>query len=168
MDAGSPAEPGASIVPGAASVLPGAAILGLEADDAPAALRALSARLREIGAVTDGFEPAVLRREQEHPTGLPTFVPAAIPHTDPEHVITPGFAVAVPRDPVAFGEIGSSGERTIWAELVIMLVLDDARSQQTALQTLVARLQEPESVRGMLEAADEDELERRAREWLTG
>ncbi|ATG50213.1 PTS fructose transporter subunit IIA [Brachybacterium vulturis] len=151
-----------------ASILPGAALLGLEADDAPAALRALSARLREIGAVTDSFEAAVLLREEKHPTGLPTLVPAAIPHTDPEHVITPGFAVAVPEEPVAFGEIGSSGERTIWAELIIMLVLADATSQLSALQNLVARLQEPDAVRAMLAASDDADLERRARDWLAG
>lgn len=149
-----------------ASILPGAAIVGLEADDAPAALKALSARLRELGAVTDSFEAAVLLREERQPTGLPTFVPAAIPHTDPEHVLTPGLAIAIPRDPVAFGEIGSSGERTIWAELIVMLVLSDAHSQLTALQDLVARLQEPDGVRELLAATDDADLERRAREWL--
>jgi len=151
-----------------ATVLPGAAIAGLEADDAPAALRALSARLREIGAVTDSFEAAVLLREEKHPTGLPTLVPAAIPHTDPEHVITPGFAVAVPKEPVVYGEIGSSGERTVWAELIIMLVLADAHSQLAALQNLVARLQEPEAVREILAATDDADLEWRARGWLAG
>ncbi|MGO1225240.1 PTS sugar transporter subunit IIA [Brachybacterium sp. AOP42-C2-15] len=153
---------------GGATVLPGAAIVGLEADDAPVALRALSARLREIGAVTDSFEAAVLLREAKQPTGLPTLVPAAIPHTDPEHVLTPGLAIAIPRDPVAFGEIGSSGERTIWAELIVMLVLSDSHSQLTALQDLVARLQEPEGVRELLAATDDADLERRAREWLAG
>jgi galactitol PTS system EIIA component len=153
---------------GGATLLPGASIVGLEADDAPAALRALSGRLREIGAVTDSFEAAVLLREEKHPTGLPTIVPAAIPHTDPEHVLTPGFAVAIPKHPVAFGEIGSSGERTIWAELIVMLVLADAHSQLTALQTLVARLQEPDGVREVLAASDDADLERRAREWLAG
>lgn len=151
-----------------ASILPGAAIVGLEADDAPAALRALSARLREIGAVTDSFEAAVLRREERQPTGLPTLVPAAIPHTDPQHVLTPGLAIAIPRDPVAFGEIGSSGERTIWAELIVMLVLSDAHSQLIALQDLVARLQEPDGMRELLAATDDADLERRAREWLAG
>lgn len=147
-------------------LLPGAAIMGLEATDSTGVLCALSARLRELGAVTDSFEEAVLARERKHPTGLPTLVAAAIPHTDPEHVLTPGFAVAVPKHPVAFGEIGSGGERLVWAELVIMLVLDDADSQLAALQTLVARLQEPKAVRSVLEASDDADLERRAREWL--
>lgn len=151
-----------------ATVLPGAAIAGLEVEDAPAVLRALSSRLRGIGAVTDSFEAAVLLREEKYPTGLPTLVAAAIPHTDPEHVITPGFAIAVPKHPVAFGEIGSSGERTIWAELVIMLVLADAHSQLAALQNLVARLQEPDAVRTVLAATDDADLEHRARDWLAG
>lgn len=161
-------DAGAAAPEGGASVLPGAAILGLEADDAAGALRALSTRLREIGAVTDSFEAAVLLREEKHPTGLPTIVPAAIPHTDPEHVITPGFAIAVPRHPVAFGEIGSSGQRIIWAELIVMLVLADATSQLSALQNLVARLQEREAVQEVLDARDDADLERRARAWLEG
>lgn len=161
-------SPEGAAVPRDATILPGAAIVGLEAEDAPAALRGLSVRLREIGAVTDSFEAAVLLREEKHPTGLPTIVPAAIPHTDPEHVITPGFAVAVPKHPVAFGEIGSSGDRTIWAELIIMLVLADATSQLAALQNLVARLQEPDAVRHLLAASDDSDLERRAAEWLAG
>lgn len=149
-----------------AGMLPGAAILGLQATDDAEVLRALSARLRELGAVTDSFEEAVLARERRQPTGLPTLMAAAIPHTDPEHVLTPGFAVAVPEHPVAFGEIGSGGERLVWSEIVIMLVLDDPDSQLAALQTLVARLQEPEAVRSVLEASDDADLERRAREWL--
>lgn len=147
-------------------LLPGASIMGLQATDSTEVLRALSARLRELGAVTDGFEEAVLVRERKHPTGLPTLVAAAIPHTDPEYVLTPGFAVAVPEHPVAFGEIGSGGERLVWAEIVIMLVLNDPASQLAALQTLVARLQEPEAVRSVLEASDDADLERRAGEWL--
>lgn len=150
------------------TILPGAAIAGLEAEDAPAVLRALSSRLRELGAVSASFQEAVLSREAKHPTGLPTLVPAAIPHTDPEHVLTPGFAVAVPTRPVTFGEIGSSGERTVAAELVIMLVLADPRSQLTALQTLMARLQDADAVRRLLAAGDDAELELLAREWLAG
>ena len=80
-----PSPEGAAVPPRDATILPGAAIVGLEAEDAPAALRGLSARLREIGAVTDSFEAAVLLREEKHPTGLPTIVPAAIPHTDRHH-----------------------------------------------------------------------------------
>lgn len=148
-------------------ILPGAALMGLHATDRTEVLRALCTRLEEIGAVTDSFEAAVLDREEKHPTGLPTAVAAAIPHTDPEHVLIPGFAVAVPEQPVEFGEIGSGGERTVAAEIVVMLVLADAGDQLTALQTLVARLQDPAAVRTVLESADDGDLERRAREWLS-
>ena len=63
---------------------------------------------------------------------------------------------------------GSSGRRTIWAELIVMLVLADATSQLAALQNLVARLQEPEAVRRVLAASDDADLERRAADWLAG
>lgn len=150
------------------TVLPGASICGLVATDATSVLTALSTRLRDLGAVTGSFEQAVLLREQKHPTGLPTIVPAAIPHTDPEHVIIPGLAVSTLRDNVTFGEIGSSGDRTVEAALVVMLVLADAHSQLAALQNLVSRLQDPEAVRTVLAAEDDADLERRAREWLAG
>lgn len=148
-------------------ILPGAALMGLPVTDRAGVLHALSVRLREIGAVTDTFEAAVLAREEKHPTGLPTAVAAAIPHTDPEHVLVPGFAVAVPAQPVDFGEIGSGGDRTVAAEIVVMLVLADAGDQLTALQTLVARLQDAAAVRTVLESTDDADLERRAREWLS-
>lgn len=149
-----------------ATVLPGAALAHLDVDDAEAVLRALSARLLELGAVTDSFEQAVLERERRQPTGLPTLVPAAIPHTDPEHVLTAGFAVATLEHSVPFAEIGSNGSREVEAELVVMLVLKDPAAQLEALQNLVAKLQDRSGVRDVLTAADDAELERAAREWL--
>lgn len=147
------------------AVLPGAVIARLEAEDDAAVLRALSARLRAQGHVTDSFEAAVLAREEAYPTGLPTTIPSAIPHTDPEHVLTPGLAVATLAAPVAFREMGSV-DRRVDAEVVVMLVLRDAHSQLAALQLLMARLQDEGAVREVLVAADDAELDRRARAWL--
>ncbi|MBM7502343.1 PTS system galactitol-specific IIA component [Brachybacterium muris] len=131
-----------------------------------AVLRALAARLHASGAVTDGFEAAVLERERTYPTGLPTVIPAAIPHTDPEHVIEPGIAVATLREPVAFGEMGGSGEATVPVRLVVMLVLREAQAQLEALQRLIQALQDEAAVRTVLDATDDADLERRVRQWL--
>lgn len=147
------------------AVLPGAVIAHLEAEDDTAVLRALAARLRAHGHVADSFETAVLAREKAYPTGLPTVVPSAIPHTDPEHVHVAGLAVATLAAPVAFREMGSS-DRQVRAEVVVMLVLRDAHSQLAALQMLMARLQDEAAVRTVLAAPDDEELDRRARAWL--
>lgn len=147
------------------TVLPGAVIARLEAADDETVLRALAARLRERGQVTDSFEAAVLAREAAHPTGLPTTIPSAIPHTDPEHVRVPGLAVATLAAPVPFREMGAA-DRRVAAELVVMLVLGDAHGQLAALQLLMARLQDEAAVREVLAAPDDAELDRRARAWL--
>ncbi|EWS80399.1 PTS sugar transporter subunit IIA [Brachybacterium phenoliresistens] len=154
-------------VPSPLALLPGAAIAGCAAADAEGVLRALAARLLASGAVTGSFEEAVLAREAAYPTGLPTIVPAAIPHTDPEHVLRPGLAVATLQAPVAFGEMGSSGAE-VQVQLVVMLVLADAHSQLAALQSLIARLQDEAAVREVLAARDDADLEARARAWLAG
>lgn len=131
-----------------------------------AVLRALAARLLASGAVTDGFETAVLERERKYPTGLPTVIPAAIPHTDPEHVIEPGIAVATLREPVDFGEMGGSGDATVPVRLVVMLVLREAHAQLDALQHLIQALQDEAAVGTVLEATDDADLEQRVRQWL--
>ena len=47
-----------------------------------------------------------------------------------------------------------------------MLVLKDAHSQIAALQHLVARLQDPDAVRDLLAADDDQDLRRRTEHWL--
>lgn len=131
-----------------------------------AVLRALAARLHASGAVTDDFEAAVLERERQYPTGLPTVIPAAIPHTDPQHVIEPGIAVATLCEPVDFGEMGGSGDATVPVRLVVMLVLREAHAQLEALQRLIQALQDEAAVRTVLTATDDADLERRVRQWL--
>lgn len=146
-------------------LIPGATIARTGADTAEDVLRVLSRRLRDLGAVTADFERAVLAREAAYPTGLPTVVPVAIPHTDPEHVLSAGFAVATTEVPVAFGEMGTPG-RTVEARLVVMLVIADAHLQVAALQHLVARLGDEPAVLDVIGAADDEDLARRVSAWL--
>lgn len=126
----------------------------------------MAARLVEAGHVGPGFTEAVLARERTYPTGLPTAIGTAIPHTDPEHVIHPGLAVVTLKWPVPFGEMGGSGQRTVNVSLVVMLVLKGAHSQVLALQQLMACLQDVEGVQGLLDASDDAELRERAEVWL--
>lgn len=147
-------------------LLDGAVVAGLEASTDQEVLGALADRLLDAGHVFDTFKAAVQARERRYPTGLPTVVPAAIPHTDADHVLHAGLAVATLARPVAFGEMGGSAEARVETRLVIMLVLKDAHSQIAALQHLVARLQDPDAVRDLLAADDDQDLRRRTEHWL--
>ena len=153
--------------PGAA-LLEGAVIAHLDASDDQAVLAALADSLTVAGRVTATFADAVRDRERRFPTGLPTAVPCAIPHTDADHVLRPGLALATLAHPVSFGLMGGTGAERLDVELVVMLVLDDAHAQVGALQHLIARLQDVDAVRSLLSATDEDALRAAAQAWLRG
>lgn len=148
-------------------LLPGAAVARLDAVDPEQVIRELAGRLLSGGHVTAAFADAAVQRERTHPTGLPTVIPTAIPHTDPEHVITPGLAVATLVGTVEFGEMGSGGA-VVPVRFVVMLALKEANAQLAALQQLVARLQDQDGVRTVLEAADDGDLVRRVEAWISG
>lgn len=147
-------------------LLPGAAIAQLDTGDAPGVIRALGERLLRSGCVAPTFVDAAITRELRYPTGLPTAVPTAIPHTDPEHVLTPGIAVATLASPVPFGEMGSAAGTTVDVRLVVMLALQDASTQLTALQNLMRLLQDVDGVQQLLAADDDVELTRQVEDWL--
>ena len=150
------------------AVLEGGVIAGLAAHTSEEVLSALADRLEAAGHVAPSFREAVLAREAKYPTGLPTRVPAAIPHTDPEHVLHPGLAIATLTDPVAFGEMGAPDGTTVSVQLVVMLVLKEAKSQIDALQHLVGRLQDAEAVENLLAVQGDEALRVAATTWLSG
>lgn len=158
--------PGSTVSGAALTLLDGAVLAHLEATTDEEVLSALAERLHAAGHVADTFRDAVLKRERRFPTGLPTAIPTAIPHTDPEHVTHPGLALATLAHPVAFGEMGGSGQSRVEVALVVMLVLQDAHSQIAALQHLIARLQDADAVRALLASADDADLRHRAEQWL--
>ncbi len=82
--------------------------LEMEAADAKVAISELADSLLESGKVHRSFAEAVLEREAQFPTGLPTPGAAiAIPHTDAEHCVEPAVAVGILKEPVEFAEMGS-------------------------------------------------------------
>lgn len=153
-------------------VLTGAVVAGLDvgtvAGGEPAAERVLAAvtdRLEHHGYVNDTFRQALLAREREHPTGLPTAVPCALPHTDAEHVRVAGLAVATLARPVAFGQMGAPGT-SVAARWVVVLCVTDAAAQVEALQHLVLRMRDTESVEHLLSIDDDATLADAVTAWL--
>lgn len=117
-------------------------------------LDALSDRLLAQGMVRDSFPEAVKVREREFPTGLPTAeVGVAIPHTDPEHVLHAGAALATLARPVRFKLMGNPDEE-VEVELVIMLAVRSAKDQIGILQRLVDAFQVPGLLRRLKEERD--------------
>lgn len=128
-------------------------------------LRLLGHRATAAGYAADTFTAAVLAREAAYPTGLPLSTPAAIPHTDPQHVLRPALAVALLDPPVTFGEMGSAN-RTVECSLAVMLLVGSADEQVEVLGRVIAGLQRPDWPERLGEVGDAHELARRFAELL--
>lgn len=116
-------------------------LVDLDVDTAEEAIRALSTLLEQAGIVRSTFAESVISREKSYPTGLPTTVPVAIPHTDPDQCLRTGIAVGLLRKPVVFGAMGSQGQ--IQARIVFLLAITKPHSQVAWLGRLVQFFQEP-------------------------
>ncbi len=117
-------------------------IVQLSATSAEAVIRALAARLREHGHVHPSFEAAAVAREKRSPTGLP-FEPRAValPHAEPEHVITPAVAIATLATPVRFREMGSPATQ-LEVSLVVMPAFSAKEQAGAGLTQIIELLQD--------------------------
>lgn len=87
------------------------------------------------------------------PTGLPLDgeFNAALPHVDLEYVRKPAMALATLQQPVIFHHMVMP-EEEVPVQLVLMLALDQPKSQIEALQEIAELFQKPEVVSGLMSA----------------
>lgn len=140
-------------------LVPEAVVFGLEAETAEEVIRRLGSRLQEVGYVHSSFVDGVLQREQTHPTGLPLggAYNAAIPHTDPHHVIKSGVALATLARPVIFQNM-IAPEEAVPVQLVFMLALDNPKAQIEMLEMVAQVLQDTSLVNQLVQAQSLDQL----------
>jgi galactitol PTS system EIIA component len=130
-----------------------AIVLQLEAASSEQVIRVLGDKLRQLNLVKEGFVEATLRREADMPTGLPLGgdINAAIPHVDIEYVNSSALALATLASPVVFQNMVEPDE-DVPVRLVIMLALDQPKSQIEMLQQVSAVLQQPDLVLRLMAA----------------
>jgi PTS system galactitol-specific IIA component len=138
---------------------PQAVCLRVKAPNADAVIGVLADRLAAIGVVAQTWKAAAIAREAAMPTGLPLAddFAVAVPHTDPEHVLRAGLAVATLETPVAFRSMDDP-DATVPARVVFAIALRDKHAQIDMLQTIAGLLQSPEQLRRMASAKDSDEF----------
>ena len=133
--------------------------LHAEAGSSEEVIRLLAGKLQKLGYVRPSFADAVLAREASMPTGLPMGRDSnvAVPHTDPEHVLKPGIALATLARPVAFANMEDSDE-AVPVGLVFMLALNDKDRQIDMLQQIMQAIQDGPFSERLLAADTPDEL----------
>jgi galactitol PTS system EIIA component len=133
-------------------------LLDVEADTKEAVLETVAKNLVDKGLVKESFVPAILKRESEFATGLPTAgVSVAIPHTDVEHVNQKTISVAVLKKPVDFVIMGDDSETTP-VQIIFMLAMDEAHSQLTLLQKLMQVFQDETTLTTLANATDQTSI----------
>jgi PTS system galactitol-specific IIA component len=99
-------------------------------------IKLLSEKFIQKGYVTDKFTEAVLDRERKFPTGLPTVVPIALPHTDAIYCKKSAIAVGILKTPISFKEMGNP-DKSLLVKIVFLLALPNPDLQTKWLQRLV-------------------------------
>lgn len=134
-------------------------VLGLRAATAAEAIRTLSERLLQSDYVIEGFAEAVISRERTFPTGLPTPIPVALPHTDAQYCRRPAIAVGLLADSVPFGVMGTP-EQVIPVQVVFLLAVTDPKQQVRWLKQLVEFFQQPQHIRQIQTAVSPTDVAR--------
>lgn len=130
----------------------------LEWVDRESLLRHIAERIVALGYAKPSYVDAVVARENEYPTGLPTNgAGVAIPHCDTSHVIRPALAVAILSKPVPFGLMGGQGE-TVPVDIVIMLALNDPSTQIDVLRQVSMMVQDGELLKRLKVASTHEEV----------
>jgi len=111
--------------------------LGMTETSKEEAIRALAAGLYANDYVREGYVENVIKREEIYPTGLPTSIPVALCHTEAQYVKQSAMAVGTLATPVAFLEMGTP-ERTVDAEIIFLLALNDPKQQVPWLKKMAA------------------------------
>lgn len=115
----------------------------------------VAAQLGSLGIVRESFLPAVLQRENNFPTGLPTQPYAlAIPHVDICHVKRNALAFVPLAAPVEFGLMGGAEGETVAAEALLVILMADAQKQTDMLCSLSALFQSPKALSSLKTADD--------------
>lgn len=69
----------------------------------------VSDKLEKLGFVHDSFSQALIKREDEFPTGVITqYLPIALPHANPENVKKPFIAVVQTKDNIHVQQMGTN------------------------------------------------------------
>lgn len=109
--------------------------------------------------VLEGFSNALVVREEEYPTGLPTSPAVAIPHTDGTFVLKDSIVFIKNDREITFHEMGGDDDDIIETEIVIMLVIKSGERHLKTLQKIIEVIQEGRFQKELLATSESIEME---------
>ena len=131
-------------------------LTGVQAEDAESVIRLLCDKAMDNGCIEPVFVQAILEREKEYPTGLPTMVPLAIPHIH-DGCLRSFFSMAVLDEPVSFRCMGDPDE-VIETRLVFLFGITDPSYQTAVLRKFSTIFQSEEELHQMMETKEAEKV----------
>jgi PTS system galactitol-specific IIA component len=131
--------------------------LDLVAGSAQEALEQISNHALAQDLVHASWREALIRREAEFATGLPTAIPVAIPHTASAHVRADGFGFFRLVNPVQFLEMGTADSQ-LDVLMIFPLLITNPENQIDLLQAVIAMIQDIGKLESLLTARTEAEV----------
>lgn len=138
--------------------LSGFCATSLDVNSAADALEKIATSGYKLNLLEQTWFAAAADREKEFPTGLPTPIPVAIPHTDSMHVKASGIGFFRLTRPVTFGEMGST-DSTVEVSIIIPLLITDPKEQVDLLMKVVTAVQDLDFMTRLTEIEDPAEIE---------
>lgn len=133
-------------------------VFDAEAQDKEWILKELANKMFENEYVKASYYQGVLDRENIFPTGLLLGdYNVAIPHTESEHVLKNGIAVARLKHPVIFKYMADPSVE-VQVDLIFMLAIFDPRKQVPVLSALMKILSVQGNVSDLVAARDSKEF----------
>lgn len=129
----------------------------LVADSANQALEKIAQWGDGAGLFKSTWLEAVIKRESEFPTGLPTLIPVAIPHTDSVHVNANGVGFFKLKNPIEFGEMGSLDDK-VKVKMILPLLITNPAEQVDLLMAVIGALQDADFLNALNAARSTEEI----------
>lgn len=96
--------------------------------------------LLKQGCITDDFVEAVMERERTFPTGLPTKIGVALPHTEAKYVLKESISIVTLKNTIVFAGMGNPKE-SVSVQIVFLLAINNPEKQLKILQTIITIIQ---------------------------
>ena len=128
-----------------------------EVDDKESLLKTIGQDLIDKDYVKSSYIDAILDREANFPTGLPTKHGVAIPHTSTEYANTNKLVFVKLKDPVVFNEMGND-ENPVDISLVIFIIVNDGEDHMRTLTSIIGIIQDEALLDSVVESKNVDEF----------
>lgn len=119
------------------------------------AIRLCANKMYEEGYVKEDFADNCIRREETLPTGMPSEIPVAMPHSEAEGVIKSAITLLILDEPVEFRRMDDDDE-IIKAEAVFNLAIKEPGGHMEVLRHLMAIFYDSNVLRDLLDTDIEE------------